>query len=219
MWVEISPRRPDFCGSPPCPVCYEWHDDSGVLPGEEKMALDLMQKPFNTLTKSEVEQVIDVGIKIHREGLKVSAEPPTEQPPPDIGMSRSKRLSRWLKLNVPKAPPPPRQLTCDEVIARQLDREADEKAKQEVREELIENAKEVAKAMKEVREEEQPNYNRNRRNQDSSLFNGIDPDFVRYCQSKGYSPEEVYRAWREYRMEQTPDYIIRGFNGRGTFGY
>jgi hypothetical protein len=47
MWVPRTPMRPDFCGCPPCPMCYCWAGDDGVVDGITKMTRDMLgdQKP------------------------------------------------------------------------------------------------------------------------------------------------------------------------------
>jgi hypothetical protein len=43
MWVPKVPRRPDFCGCPPCPLCYDWADEGKeVMQGFLKFCLDML---------------------------------------------------------------------------------------------------------------------------------------------------------------------------------
>jgi hypothetical protein len=43
MWVPKVPRRPDFCGCPPCPLCYDWADENKeVMQGFLKFCLDML---------------------------------------------------------------------------------------------------------------------------------------------------------------------------------
>jgi len=72
MFVPKTPKRADFCGCPPCPLCYDWVADQPVevtieqpivqaeplrVDGVEKMALDLLgreptQKELKTLREA-----------------------------------------------------------------------------------------------------------------------------------------------------------------------
>lgn len=117
MWIEITPRRPDFCGSPPCPLCYRWGENNGVsMTGLERMSLELTGKFLDELTEAEKDELQKVADRIHAGALMVPA-PPLAEPPPvaDLGMSDAAHIDGWLAQHkAPAAPIKPLQLTLDQ---------------------------------------------------------------------------------------------------------
>jgi hypothetical protein len=133
MWVEKNPLPPDFCGEPPCSICYDWADDNGVrMPGMEKFALDLIGRV--EISEGERVQLMKLAEKIHVEGLPVS-EPIVPAPAGkvfDIGMSPTERTRLMMRQFRPATPPKVAPVCLDhmedieEVVDRQI---ADDKAK------------------------------------------------------------------------------------------
>jgi hypothetical protein len=113
----------------------------------------------------------------------------------DIGMSSTRQLEGRLKYRRQNTPPKPRQLTCDEVVARQNERAKTEAAKKKERDERLKEAREIAEVFAQTE-------GGNRRNQeyDQQLLREVDPSFVRYCRDQGiFSAEAIYSRWqREY---------------------
>jgi hypothetical protein len=64
MWVPRTPKRADFCGCPPCPICYAWADGNGTDPvdGIEQMARDMLGRAPSPQEKATLEQSAE---KIH----------------------------------------------------------------------------------------------------------------------------------------------------------
>jgi len=206
MWIEVSPRPLDFCGRPPCPLCFQWGEgDKPPLSGLHKMALDLLQKPLDDLSKEERKELNGVARKMHKGGVEAFASPPDESPPPpaDIGMSSTRALEGWLRERRQKEPPKPRQLTCDEVVARQAEREAAKKAERKKRDERLKEAREIAEVFAEA--------DRGRQDRSSQeMLRGVDPGFVDYCRSRGiYDPREIFERYqREYSRYAMPSYMV-----------
>lgn len=72
MYVVKKPKRSDFCGCPPCPLCYDWVDDieakkpeeeRKVVPGIIAMGMQLMGK--QELTRPEIALMEEAGDRIH----------------------------------------------------------------------------------------------------------------------------------------------------------
>lgn len=210
MWIPILPMRADFCGHPPCELCFQWQEDNGqILGGKYKMALDLLQKPYEALNKDERKQLNQLATKIHKGGIAAIASPPDESPPPapiaDIGMSSTRQLEGWLKNRRQKEAPKPRQLTCDEIMALQNERDIASKAKKKEREERLKEAREIAEIFAQTEDG-------TRRNQeyDQQLLREIDPGFVQYCRSQGiFSAEAIYSRWQREYARYTPSLTMR----------
>lgn len=116
MWIEISPRRPDFCGQPPCGLCYRWGEDNGVsMSALERMSLELTGKFLDELTPTEKEDLEAAAAQLHW-GALLSPKPPENEPPQaDIGMSDAAHMDGWLAQHkAPLAPIKPLQLTLDQ---------------------------------------------------------------------------------------------------------
>jgi hypothetical protein len=196
MWVEVTPRRPDFCGQPPCPICFNWSEDnrSPVMTGLHKLALDLLQKCLDDLTEDQKAQLGTIARKMHDGGIAefASPAPPEDSSPADIGMSSLRRLQGWLRQRRCPEVPKPRQLTCDEVIARQMERQAADKEKIEQRNERLKEAREIAKIFAEAERNDRPSGN------EQAMLRGVHPDFIDSCRSKGiYDSCEILERWGE----------------------
>jgi glycerol-3-phosphate cytidylyltransferase-like family protein len=73
MWVEKQPLPDDFCGCPPCPLCYVWTDGDHPTPLDaiEKQALDLLgRKP----TPAERKKLREAAERVHVGNLKPRKE-------------------------------------------------------------------------------------------------------------------------------------------------
>jgi len=209
MWSPVSPTPMDFCGRPPCPLCFRWQDgDSPPILGLQKIAFDLLQKSLGDLTKRERRKLYSVARRMHKGGLASLSRPIKKPPAPDavdIGMSSARQLEGWLRDKRRKAVPA-RQLTLDEIAVRTETREAAQKAKQAERNERLKEAREIAQILAEA----QP------KQQSDDALRGVDPSFVSYCNSRGiFDPREImYRYQREYQS-------MRGsqFDPRPGYGY
>lgn len=215
MWIAITPRPLDFCGQPPCPLCFQWKEgDKAPLSGLHKMALDLLQKPLDDLSKDQRKELNGVARKMHKGGIEAFASPPDESPPPpaDIGMSEMRAMNGWLRERRQREAPKPRQLTCDEIYARKADQEAAEKAKRKEKQERLQEAREIAQIFAEADRgrQERQQYEEQR------LLREVDPSFVAYCRDRGiFSPQEIYaRYQREYAR---PSYMMNP--SKDPYGY
>lgn len=218
MWIAISPLPRDFCGRPPCPKCFEWKEgDQPPLSGLHKMALDLLQKPLDDLSKAQRRKLDRVGLKMHEGGISAFASPPDKSPPPpaDIGMSSTRALQGWLRERRRReVTPKPRQLTCDEIYARKAEQEAAEKAKRKEKQERLQEAREIAQVFAEADRGRQQSG-------DEQMLREVDPSFVSYCRERGiYSAQEIYARWqREYGSRYAmPSYIVDPRKGP-SYGY
>lgn len=115
MWIEINPRREDFCGRPPCYLCYRWGENNGVgMSGLERMSLELTGKFLDELTEPEKVELKKAADRIHKGALMPSA-PVAELPPADLGMSDARHMDAWLaERKGPAVPFKPAQLTLDQ---------------------------------------------------------------------------------------------------------
>jgi len=198
MWIAVCPQPLDFCGRPPCPLCFEWKGGDEVVSGLRKMALDLLQKPLDGLSKDELKELNGVARKMHKGGVAAFASPPDESPPPpaDIGMSSTRRLQGWLRDRIQREAPKPRQLTCDDIVARQAERDAAKKEKDKERNERLKEAREMAQILAEANKGQQDRQ----QYEEQQMLRNVDPQFVEYCRQRGiYSPQDIYaRYQREY---------------------
>lgn len=79
MWQVKIPKRNDFCGCPPCPLCYIWGDDltQDLVDGIQKMKDDLLEisKPKGflgerKLSSDEEKAIEDAAELIHARNLE-----------------------------------------------------------------------------------------------------------------------------------------------------
>lgn len=63
MWVPRTPKRADFCGCPPCPLCFCWAGGESVTDGMDKFISDMLggQRP----TAAERKVLEDSAERIH----------------------------------------------------------------------------------------------------------------------------------------------------------
>lgn len=66
MWVPRTPKRADFCGCPPCPLCFCWAGGERITDGIDQMALDMLGRPA---TDGERAILQDSAEKIHAGNL------------------------------------------------------------------------------------------------------------------------------------------------------
>lgn len=98
MWVPKVPRRWDFCGCPPCGLCFDWAEprrepkvvrqeepnftelEVRVMAGLDKMVEDLLGKPADQATPEEKGKVELVAEQMHERNIirAASGEPPPE---------------------------------------------------------------------------------------------------------------------------------------------
>ena len=148
-WVEKVPRRYDFCGRPPCEICYDWIGPDGEPSNAiVQMGVEMLGREPDA---NEREQLIEINRNIHTSGQAVASAPPESLPPADIGMSDSDHMNRWLQdqRQVERSRPQTRQLTCDDIADRE---EARQRERQQTRE-AIQEYKKMARAMQEVQRE------------------------------------------------------------------
>lgn len=201
MWVEITPRRMDFCGNVGCPLCYQWSagSDVPVISGLAKMAMDLLQKPLDDLTSGQRTQLNGIARKFHKDGFGAFVKSSDDLPPTDaadIGMSAAAQIDGWLRERRRTEAPKARVLNCDEIADRQAAREAENKRKQKEREERLKEAREIAAVFATAQREQ----DEQRQYEEQRYLRGIDPGFVSYCRERGIrDPQEIAYRWQRER--------------------
>lgn len=68
-WIAKTPRRFDFCGCPPCPLCFDWVDGEKRTLGMDKFISDIMGKRTPTLTVEEAQTMQKSAQAIHAANL------------------------------------------------------------------------------------------------------------------------------------------------------
>lgn len=65
MWIPKTPRRSDFCGRPPCSLCFDWAEDNGIdtKKGIDKMIDDLLEG--KAPTEAQRKTIEDAAQRIH----------------------------------------------------------------------------------------------------------------------------------------------------------
>lgn len=89
-WVVKIPKRRDFCGLPPCPLCFDWVEEQPVtvtiqeiqaepvkIGGFDKFCLDMVGKRPWDIQETVLRQLEDEAEKIHKE--KVNAPDPCKE--------------------------------------------------------------------------------------------------------------------------------------------
>lgn len=68
-WVPRTPKRSDFCGCPPCPLCFCWAGYDGLVDGMTKFTQDMLgaKKP----SKNEEQVLKDAAEAIHVANLSL----------------------------------------------------------------------------------------------------------------------------------------------------
>lgn len=221
-WVARVPMPRDFCGRPPCPLCFDWSEGESALSGLAKMALDLLCKPLDDATSGQRTQLNQIAKKIHAEGVGALAEPDNDSPPPaaDIGMSSAQQMDGWLRERQQRPIPTDAIApTLDAIFDRKASREAEEKRKRKEREERLREAREVAQVFADA----QRGQDERQRYEEQRLLREVDPAFVDYCRSRGIvSGQEIYARWRQEAASRymMPSYFdpTKGpiMGGRGT---
>lgn len=208
MWIEVAPRPRDFCGRPPCPLCFRWEDGGKIVAGLHKFALDLLGKAIESLDNGEALRLRKAAENIHRDGLGVTPIEPEGLPPADIGMSEVQQLSGWFKERRQNAAQAPRTVTCDEIADRNQRREAEKKAARKAKEERLNEVKEIAKILADAQ-----GQSGGGRGDDAYYLRGIAPGFIDYCRRRGmYDPREIAMRWQqEYQARYSPmDFVTKG---------
>ncbi len=103
-WVVKIPKRADFCGCPPCALCFDFvHDQPAdqpqeVMSGIDKMIEDIVGKPAEQATPAEVAIVQKVAEEIHERNLK--GEKPKTEPPKDGAFFVNNQDAEWLNKRI-----------------------------------------------------------------------------------------------------------------------
>lgn len=117
-WVIKIPKRSDFCGCPPCPLCFVFVDEdklkrdqeagikkledkAEVLSGIEKMARDLLGEI--PATPEQTKTLEDAAEKIHARNLVAQVEGPRNDGATFEEMDRAKRLEMQVKSGLKEA--------------------------------------------------------------------------------------------------------------------
>lgn len=75
MWVPRTPKRADFCGCPPCPICYCWADGEKITDGVSKMIDNLIETMGGVQpTTDQRADLVKVADKIHVSNLARTKE-------------------------------------------------------------------------------------------------------------------------------------------------
>jgi hypothetical protein len=122
MWIPRTPRRPDFCGCPPCPLCFDWASDEGlkIEDGMQKFTRDMLGD--RAPSAQEKETLDEAADRVHLGNLnrKIEQEAAQEQrllaedihwierKTSEIAAQRRAEAAR-------PAPAPPRTVTCDDI--------------------------------------------------------------------------------------------------------
>lgn len=69
-WVPRTPKRADFCGCPPCPLCFDWAGDNGIVSGMDRFFQDMLGPKAPTANETEV--LNDAAESIHVSNLGYS---------------------------------------------------------------------------------------------------------------------------------------------------
>lgn len=197
-WEVRRPQRPDFCGCPPCPLCYVWVDENHVDLGIslQKFTQDLLQ----TEGKPTVAQLIEGKKAAQALHERVQNAPLSTEPPPDIADNADLNAAMLRQIHREKTEPTkrkPRVLTCDEIADRQ---EAIEKA---AAEEAAVKAKEVEKQRVEAEKEK------------VGAQNAYDDFLARVARER---QERIEAEQRVRQMQQAAAYQ-QGQQGMGQTGY
>lgn len=128
MYVVKKPKRSDFCGCPPCPLCYDWCDDieakkseeeQRVVPGIIAMGMELMGK--KKLTQPEIALMKEAGAKIHAANLAR----PKQQEEEFQAAVELRQLEVFLETaeasKPKKVPVKPRNKTLDDMTPEELE--------------------------------------------------------------------------------------------------
>jgi hypothetical protein len=134
MWVPRTPRRPDFCGCPPCPLCFDWAEDNRIESGMTKYIRDILGADRQS-TAQEKKTLDDVAEKIHAANL---ARP--QQIEEQVREQQEAQNTRWCavgiaqlaktrRIEAARPKPAPRAVTCDDIDVEKkiADLEAEEK--------------------------------------------------------------------------------------------
>lgn len=71
MWAIKIPKRSDFCGCPPCPLCFNWVDGEKNVTGIDKMAWDLLGRDYTPKERPTLQAAAE---RIHEANLNRQPE-------------------------------------------------------------------------------------------------------------------------------------------------
>jgi hypothetical protein len=74
MWVPRTPKRADFCGCPPCPICFCWAGGDTLTDGMDKFAQDVLGEP-RAPTAAEKKILDESAERIHVGNLERAKQP------------------------------------------------------------------------------------------------------------------------------------------------
>lgn len=93
-WVPRTPRPLDFCGCPPCPICFCWAGDDGLTDGMEKFARDMLGGKSPSADEKQVLQ--DAAQAIHVANLAAPARIDEELRAADKAQHMQRRADAFL---------------------------------------------------------------------------------------------------------------------------
>lgn len=215
MWVIKIPQRPDFCGQPPCPLCYDWAEDNGVdntvQEGLERFSLDLLGKKLADTTEAEFEQLKKLGCDIHMQKVDLAPNIPEQLPPAQSILegetSDEEWLNRWLREHRGTETKPERQLTIDEIADRKVARK---RAKTERKERVKELVSEISEAVEEVKKEEKAATAKKDPLQEAQRGAAEMAEAkARWLERQGLKGKDCER-WKDRDLVTTRDYEFKG---------
>src|SRR5579872_7519657 len=101
-WVVKNPRRPDFCGCPPCPLCYDWADKSSVNDGLRQFMFDLLKG--KEPTKEEERTLTEAAQAIHVRNLSADERLEAEIREADRAQHLERQIGAVLARPKPETP-------------------------------------------------------------------------------------------------------------------
>lgn len=117
MWVPRTPKRADFCGCPPCPLCFCWAGGDKLMDGMDKFASDLLGRDPNADEREILNRSAE---KIHTGNLSRPVEIERQFREADESRGNEMQMEYFLKQKrIEAARPPPRKIdtrpTLDEL--------------------------------------------------------------------------------------------------------
>lgn len=178
MFVPKVPRRYDFCGRPPCGLCFDWVDPTPPPPPDEplvvcepvrvdgvmKMTEDLTGKPRNEITQAEYDQVKGIAEDMHNRALVEILDPPPPEDPGTTFQEAEDEKWFWKNLNIAAEAARVEKAYQEELkkpkSLDQMDWGASEEAKKLVEQESEEKKEELKRKAKEAKEIERKKVTR-----------------------------------------------------------
>lgn len=119
MWIPKVPRRWDFCGCPPCGLCFNWVAprrepktvkesdpivcEEIVMDGLVKMTEDLLGKPAEQATLEEKAQVEKVALQIHERNIINAASGEGPKAPEGGATFEQEEENKWFEAAINRA--------------------------------------------------------------------------------------------------------------------